>query len=506
MVTQVSFDLVATFQRHARFLSKKRAIVEDRSCTYSELWDIAGEIAEELLRAGLRAGDRIAVACAPGVDYVLLIVGMLRAELVVCPINTRLTPSEIDAYFTSLNPRAVISDEESLDIAERIGTPLLVLSETGGRWQARTSGPRVPLPSAAADLNGAFIVGTGGSTGIPKGAVISRNAAWMWATCAAFAQQLRQSDVEMFGSPFFHSTLLTGVLSPLVAGATVRVISGFNTDSVVTAVERDGGTRLAGAPTMLQRVLDHATANADLWRNVRVVQFGSTKAPPGFVDRVRQALPGADLITGYGTTEFGPVTRVYTADFLSNRDVGVGRPVPAADVVIVDPVTMRILTAPEAEGEIAVACPWQMTGYAGAKSETKDALLASGHIRSGDIGQFDPEGFLHFRGRYKEIVITGGENVFPIEVERVIADHPSIVDVAVYGVDDDTWGERVEAAVVVRPQTSVTIDEVRDFCRSRLAGFKIPRSLVIYDDLPLTPNSKVDKRRLSEASRGRRDP
>jgi fatty-acyl-CoA synthase len=113
---------------------------------------------------------------------------------------------------------------------------------------------------------------------------------------------------------------------------------------------------------------------------------------------------------------------------------------------------------------------------------------------------------LHFRGRYKEIVITGGENVFPIEVERVIADHPSIVDVAVYGVDDDTWGERVEAAVVVRPQTSVTIDEVRDFCRSRLAGFKIPRSLVIYDDLPLTPNSKVDKRRLSEASRGRRDP
>jgi fatty-acyl-CoA synthase len=221
---------------------------------------------------------------------------------------------------------------------------------------------------------------------------------------------------------------------------------------------------------------------------------------------VRQALPGADLITGYGTTEFGPVTRVYTADFLSNRDVGVGRPVPAADVVIVDPVTMRILTAPEAEGEIAVACPWQMTGYAGAKSETKDALLASGHIRSGDIGQFDPEGFLHFRGRYKEIVITGGENVFPIEVERVIADHPSIVDVAVYGVDDDTWGERVEAAVVVRPQTSVTIDEVRDFCRSRLAGFKIPRSLVIYDDLPLTPNSKVDKRRLSEASRGRRDP
>jgi len=254
---------------------------------------------------------------------------------------------------------------------------------------------------------------------------------------------------------------------------------------------------------MLMRILDEAALSPDTWRGVRTVQFWSTKSPPGFVEAVREALPEAQLMTGYGATEFGPATRLYDADIRDGQG-GVGRPVPAAFVAIIDPDNEQLSTAPGVTGEVAVRCPWQMSAYTGTPEETRAAFLPTREILSGDIGEFDESGCLHLRGRRKDIIITGGENVFPTEVEDVLADHPNIREVAVYGVDDDTWGERIEVAIVATPGSSVTLEEVRGYCRAHLAGFKLPRSLVQLPELPLTSSLKVDKRALaSDQSRAR---
>jgi len=497
----LNFKLIDIFERHARYLPRKAALVGIRTVTYGEMWSTAGEIARQLADAGLKSGDCVGVVFSASTEYVILIVGMMRAGLVVAPINSRLTSTEIQEYITRLSPRAIITDEEHSIVVSGTNWAYLIAHEEQGGWSIATrSSTRWNQPTEHLVRDLAFIIGTGGSTGIPKGAMISNQAAWMWATCSMYAQQMRQSDVEMFGSPFFHSTVLTGVMTTLAAGATVRVIGHYDVDSVVEAVLRDGGTRLAGAPTMLQRVLESAQSEPLLWRNVRIVQFGSTKAPPGFVENVRRSLPHADLVSGYGSTEFGPVTRIYTPDFLTELDVGVGRPVPAADIIIIDRTSKLAIIESGVEGEIAASCPWQMSGYVGADEETSEVTLASGHIRSGDIGLIDENGYLHLRGRYKEIIITGGENVFPIEVEGVIAEHPAITDVAVYGVTDEIWGERVEAALVLKLGMKLGLDELRSFCRSKLAGFKIPTSIKTLDHLPLTSNLKVDKRRLSRDS------
>ena len=188
-------------------------------------------------------------------------------------------------------------------------------------------------PASFVESDEAIIVGTGGTTGVPKGAVVNGTALWMWATCGAISQQLRVDDVELFGSPFFHSTILTGLLTPLGVGATVRIIDRFSLENVDNAVQRDSVTRIGGAPTMLMRIFDEARHNPDSWNGVRNVQFWLTKSPPGFVEAVHEALPSAQLMTGYGSTEFGPATRLYDADIRDGAG-GVGRPVPSSAVAI----------------------------------------------------------------------------------------------------------------------------------------------------------------------------
>jgi fatty-acyl-CoA synthase len=498
----VDLSIVDIFRRHSRFLAKKAALIDDGAVSYAELWAQAGAVAHRLSDLGLAVGDRVGVAFSPSADFAILVVGLLRAGLVAAPVNTRLSAPEVADYLERLTPRAVIADESHLGAVEDHDLPQLVASNGPSGWSIVPSRRRASIAAArgAGKVDDAFVIGTGGTTGVPKGAVFSRAAVCMWALCGAFAQQLQQSDVELFGSPFFHSTILTGLLTPLAAGCTVRIIRHFDAESVLEAIQRDGGTRLAGAPTMLNRVLDEALESPAQWKNIRVVQFGSTKCPPDFVERLRAALPHSSLITGYGTTEYGPVTRVFTPDFLGSEDPGVGRPVPAADVSILAPGQGILAQKTDVEGEIVASCPWQMDRYIGNDEETANTILVSGHIRSGDIGRFGPDGYLRFVGRYKDIIITGGENVFPSEVEAVVSRHPAVADVAIYGVEDEVWGERIEAAIVPRAGRDLSLEDLREFCRPRLAGFKIPKTMVTMERLPLTSNMKVDRLALSRGS------
>jgi fatty-acyl-CoA synthase len=486
-------DITDVVSRNADVLSSKKAVVDSGGVwSYRDLASHV-EAYERLLRdRGAEPGRRIGLLMDGGRDEVAIILASLSTGAGTIPLNPRLTTAELATFTGNCRPDFVIATPPYLERVTGVA-PVDVL--VNGRM--RRTGGQVSNPRAH-PADEAIIISTGGTTGLPKAAVYSAAAVWHWAMCGAFAQQLHRDDVELFGSPFFHSTLLTGLLTPLAAGATVCIPERFDADHVIATVDEHGVTRIGGAPTMLSRVLEAAHADPATWRSVRIIQFGTTKSPPGFVDRVRAALPSAQLITGYGSTEFGPATRSFDADFRVDLDAGVGRPVPAARVSIIDPETGHATRNPAVEGEIAVSCPWQMSYYTGDATATSEVLRADGAILSGDIGRFDNDGYLHLMGRRKEIIITGGENVFPVEVEQVLSQLPHVKDLAVYGVADDTWGERVELAIsITHGAMAPSLAEVRRFARQFLAPYKLPRSLAVLDDLPLTSNLKLDKRRLA---------
>lgn len=488
-------DITAVIERHADVMADKPAIIDPGGrWTYRDLMRAVDRWERTLRDAGAASTRRVATLMNPGRLHLAVILASLRTGAGTIPLNSRLTRHELREFLENCAPAFAVVDDEYRDLIPG-PTPVYVLDADG---EPRRSTPPVGAAPPSHPADEAIIIGTGGTTGPPKGAVLDTAAVWHWTMSAAYAQQLRHDDVELFGSPFFHSTLLTGLLTPLVGGATVCIPARFDAEHVAAAVADHRVTRIGGAPTMLSRVLAAATAEPRKWASVRTIQFGSTKSPPGFVDDVRAAFPAAELITGYGSTEFGPAARRYTADFAAGVDAGVGRPVPAADVAVVDPETNRPTRRSGIEGEIVVACPWQMSYYTGDRGATRDVIHDSGAILSGDIGRFDDAGYLHLIGRRKDIIITGGENVFPAEVEQALGGLPNVRDLAVYGVADPTWGERIELALSVEGGAQApTLAEVRRYGRHRLASYKLPRSLAVLDDLPLTSNLKIDKRTLA---------
>ena len=459
------------------------------SATYGELLDAAGRVAGGLSDRGVRPGDRIALAMDPSVAYVATLLGVLEAGAVAVPLNTRLTPSETATYLEPLAPSLVLADPTHEDWSP---VPSLVVRHVAERGDLASRLGDL-LGSEPADVHlepgsPAIVFPTGGTTGLPKGAWYSHSGLARFCTAVAANQDRSPDDVEIYFSPFFHVSLCTGLLTCLAAGGTVDVLRAFDAETALAAIRR-GGTRLMGSPTMFVALRQAATFAATDRSGVTQVAFGATDATKPFIDSLLQDFPRARLYYGYGATEYGPVTALPHEEMGARN--GVGRAVPGVELTVVG-------TQP---GELAVRCPWQAEGYWGRPEETAATFTAEG-VLLGDIASIDADGWVVLKGRSKEMVITGGENVFPIEVENVLALHPAVSEVCVFGVPDDYWGERVEAAVVVRPGTTLDTEDVVAFARTRLAGYKVPKAVHLLPALPLTPNNKPDRRALQAALGG----
>jgi fatty-acyl-CoA synthase len=343
---------------------------------------------------------------------------------------------------------------------------------------------------------------TGGTTGTPKGAYYDQRRMWVWLNSVIQADGNERGDVELFFSPFFHVTLGVGLLARLLGAGTVRIQPQFDPGAALAAIG-EGATRLVGAPTMYAAMRAHPDFAATPRDHVRVVTFGSSPATEAFVRQMAEDYPAAKVRTAFGATEIGPVTGFEHEDLLAGRYAGVGRPLPGVRIHVAGPDGERL--GPGEVGELVVVSPWQTLGYYNAPEETAATFRPDG-VHLGDLGYFDEDGWLHIAGRSKEMIVTGGENVFPAEVDTVLAEHPGVLQALTYGVPDDFWGEAVEAAIVPAPGAAgVTVDELRDFGRARLAGYKLPRSLRIVDALPLTPNNKPDRGAARQAAIAERD-
>ena len=475
---------------------KSKVAVDDlvRPVTYGELWETATVFAADLSRLGVQRGNAVVLALEPSADYVAALLGTMVYGAVAVPLNTRLTAAEVGEFVAPVGPAAIVASPSFADLLAAL------LPSRARRLALGKNEVVVGTPSSAPHLlgrNAALVLGTGGTTGTPKGALFSHAALWRWVIACAANNHVRSDDVEMYVAPFFHGTLVTGLLTTLSQGASAVLFERFDAEHAAAEIGRGAVTRMLGAATVVER-LARAAQTMDMSRmSLRRLQFGMSATRQGFANDLRSTFPGVVVITGYGATEFGPVTRTYSFEFGEDGDpVGVGHPVPGASILI--EAGGELHTDPEVEGEILVQAPWQMSGYCGWGPERSEEVIRDGHIRSGDIGRFDENGNLLITGRAKDTIRTGGETVYPAEVEAALYRNGAVSECAVFGVADPDWGERVEAAVVTKEPLDAGILQAE--LRKMLAGYKVPKRIRFMDALPQTTASKVDRRALRSAA------
>lgn len=475
-------------EAHGLHLESKVALSDDvGEATYGDLAGGIAATAQMLGQEGIGPGDLVALAVEPSVPAVVLLLGVMAVGAVAAPINTRLAAPEILDYLERIRPKVLLTDPGAETNWDRIRTfdhmhdPGTLRRRLGLTDDAPTRTPAVP------DADGAMAIPTGGTTGIPKAALWTRDGLSDIVISNCIHLGLRRFDRELYISPLFHVTVVAGLFPTLYVGGSVHLVDRFDPERTTATFERFRPTRILTTPTAFSRIVDRLTPSE---HEITII-YGAARNAPDFRRKVLEKLPRARLITGYGATEYGPVARLFPEDAEAETPGALGRPVAGARIAI---VSAEGTTLPAGEiGELLVCAPWQMTGYLGG---TENPFSPDGFIHSGDLGWLDSGGCFFLSGRSKEVIKTGGENVYPNEVENVLQRHPAVADVGVYGLEDQRWGERVEAAVVLHEIDSVDADQLKEFCATRLAGFKTPKKFRFVDAIPYSPNMKLDRRRL----------
>ena len=477
--------------------------------SYADLVAIMNGVGAGLLDAGMRPGDRVVTAMEPSIPHTMVILGAMAAGIVAAPLNTRLTAVEARTYLAALDPSLVVADPTYIDLARRTGYRTVELPAAAAAASAaeRLAPLYVPArkPSGVSEVPEtapAIIFPTGGTTGTPKGAFHTHRSLWLWLNTCAHGNPRTPSDIELCFSPFFHITLGTNLLTPLLMGGEVWIQRRFDAGAALSAID-NGASRLMGAPTMFTALREHASFTATRRETVTAIRYGSAPSTGDFVRDLVRDFPHARIRAGFGATEFGSVIGFDHEDLEAGRYAGVGRPLPGVVVRLVGD-DGREVDAGEV-GELVVSCPWQTHGYFGLPAETAATFRPDG-VHIGDLASRTEDGWLHIAGRKKEMIISGGENVFPREVEEVVLNHPGVADAIVYGMPDEYWGERVEVGIVAAPGATILADELRQYCRGSLAGFKIPKNVRLLDSIPLTANNKPDRKAVRAAALGSADP
>jgi acyl-CoA synthetase (AMP-forming)/AMP-acid ligase II len=391
----------------------------------------------------------------------------------------------------------VVSDERHAPVVSRVDAPQVVVWSAAidappsvGAWMSPLSLPDPAPPVTVAESTPAMLFCTGGTTGVPKASVHTHRSLALYCAVQPHNGMRVADDVELCITPFFHVSFVTGPLTTLSVGGTTIVHPRFDPAEVASVFERGEATVMFGTPVHYQSIL--AVAGFGGAPGVRHLTTGGASATPDLIEAMLGAFPNATLSSGYGASELGLVAVAHHRDLVAGRLTGVGRPGPGVLVEARDPVTGEPVATGES-GELLISAPWQATGYWRQPAETASTFV-DGAVAIGDVGSLEPDGWLTLRGRKKEMILSGGENIFPNEVEAVLAGHPDVAQVAVYGVPDDRWGERLEAAVVLRPgRISMSAADLGSFASEDLGRYKLPKVVRVYEALPRTPIDKIDR-------------
>jgi fatty-acyl-CoA synthase len=490
-----------TFPEHLRRVADSRVgepalLDEGGTATFGELVEQIDRTARALLASGLAPGDRVALALQPSTAYVVLILAAMAAGLVPAPLNTRLTSLETRRYLEPIDPAVVIADGEDRQFSSGLDRSVLEMpAVTAGQPLRQRMAPfdsdqQEPLADLDARL-AALILPTGGTSGTPKGVWFDHATLWRCVGNAALNLPRKRADRDLYFAPFFHIMFPAQLLYSLFMGGSTQLLATFDAAASLAALAH-GATRLGGAPTLMSRLRQHPDFATTPRDHVSQVLFGAAPSSPGFIEQLLADYPRAWICSMYGATEYGgTVCSIPHEELIAGRLQGVGYPWPGQSVRIVDDEGRQC--PPGEVGYFSVRAIGQANGYWGLAEQTAEVFRPDG-IRVGDMGWCDEDGRFTIIGRDSEMIITGGENVFPSEVERVLIDDPAVADVLVFGVPDDEWGHRVAALVVASPGWPTTSEALLGSTKDKLAGYKRPKEIVFVDVIPVTANNKPDRR------------
>jgi len=493
-------------RRHAAQRPEAVALRQgERELAYGDLDERSNRLAQALLARGVRAGTRVAYLDRSSPEVIELLFAASKAGAVLVPLNWRLAPPELAAVLADAQAPVLIAGPGYRDVAEDVlerlspGPDLVVVGTQYERWLAAHE-PRDP---GCRGEPGDVIVQmyTSGTTGIPKGVLTTHgNLAVTAQTSLRWAFDER--SVSLTPLPMFHIGGIGWAYCGLWHGATTVLVRDFEPTAVLDMLERLRVTNAVLVPTMLQMLTAVPGAADRDYAALRSIAYGAAPiTTPVLKATLRTFRCG--LVGLYGLTEStGGVVALEPED----HDPGgprehllrsAGRPYPWVDLRIADPASGDPL-GPHQVGEVWLRGPNVTPGYFNRTAETAAALTEDGWLRTGDGGSVDEDGYLFLTDRIKDMIVTGGENVYPVEVEEALAQHADVAEVAVIGVPHPHWGEAVKALIVPRPGARSAPDDLIAFARTRLAGYKLPRSVDFVTELPRTPSGKVLKRELRE--------
>ena len=491
------------FAARATNTPNRRALTfEGTTWTFAEMLHRIDCLAGDLEQGGVCPGDRVAFIGLNQPAFFETLFAAARLGAIFVPLNFRLTGPELSFIINDAGVHTLVADEMHLPLVESVRGDLPVrryLSDGRAEgWEPlHTTGGRPRAAAQAVDPDDvAIIMYTSGTTGLPKGAMLTHANLWWNNTNAMHQFDVLEDDVTLVVAPLFHiGGLNVTTLLAWQKGAEVVLHRLFDPAACVEDIGRYGVTTMFGVPAMFLFMSQvPGFDEADL-TTVRTLVCGGAPVPEPLIKLFHGR--GVPINQGYGLTETSPMVSFLSPEWSLAKVGSAGRAPLFGEIRVVDDANQSI-TTPRTNGEVCYRGPNLMKGYWRRPEATAAAIDPEGWFHTGDVGYLDEDGFLYIADRVKDMVITGGENVYPAEVESVLFDHPGVADVAVIGLPDERWGEAVVAVIAPHDGVDVTLEDLRAFATDRLARYKLPTRIELIDVLPRNPAGKVLKFELRE--------
>lgn len=480
--------------------------------TYREMNQRADRLANWLKdEAGVEKGDRVAILARDGVEHLDTFFACSKLGAIHTALNWRLVPQELAGIFENTTPKVLVYSGDFTDNIARLagliaGTPYeiqhtLHIEGEGcpGSQHFETvlqSSPDTAVTCESLESEDiAALIFTGGTTGLPKAAQVSHRMI-AWNTLNTVIHDVTHHDIYLNVFPMFHTGgLLVYTLPQVIFGGTTILVRSFDPAQVLELLEREHVTIFGGVPTMYQMMTQAPNWSRVDLSSLRFCTSGGAPLPVPLVEQYTRE-KGIRFKQGFGMTEFGPGIFALAAEDAIRKAGSIGRPNFYIEARIADEANNFL--GPNQEGELVLKGPSYCSGYFNDPEASAAALDEKGFFHTGDIALYDPEGYFYIVDRKKDMFISGGENVYPVEIEKALYQHPAVHMCAVIGLPDPRWGEAGKACVVLKPGMTVTEEELLNFLQQRLARYKIPKSITFLDSLPISAAGKILKRELKE--------
>ena len=496
---------------------KVAIVFEGKRYTFSQLNDRLNRLANALSNLGVDKGDRVAMLQVNCNQCVETYFATAKLGAIYVPLNSRAKGDELTYMLNSSEANTLFVGERYIDLVNSLRSGLSsvknfisIESKHDGMlyYEDMLSSPAEEVVTEISDDDTTILMYTAGTTGLPKGVMLSHNSFAIYVLENVTPADPELEEGNILTVPLYHVAGIQAMMAAIYGGRTLVMERQFEPVEWMELVEAEKANRAMMVPTMLKQLIEHPDFSKHDLRSLRVITYGAAPMSLEVIKKAVDVFPGVSFINAFGQTEtastittLGPEDHIITGteeerEKKLKRLSSIGKPMSDVEMKIVDEEGHQLPVGQV--GEIVARGPRVMTGYWKDEEKTEKTIDKEGWVHTGDMGYMDEDGYFFLAGRTTDMIIRGGENISPEEVEAVLHSHPKIEEVAVIGIPDEEWGEQPRAIVVVKQGETATGDEIIEYCRARMSSFKRPRSVIFVNELPRNPMGKVLKRVLRE--------